>query len=180
MTNFDTDMLFHDEKIKKIANIFCQLCDVIDFMHNAGIAHRDLKPENILLVNNDEKPIIVDFDLAFVMNNITYPSYNDFCGSPGYLAPELWEDCVDYTTINYKNCDIYSFGVMLYRVLNSMKMPYNVSNLIKLYNSILKDLPTESNCGIKDLDNLIMKLIDKNPSNRPSIKETRLILEKYK
>lgn len=181
MTKFEMEMQLNDsDKIKKIANIFFQLCDVIECMHDIGIVHRDIKPENVLIVNNDKTPIIVDFDLAFVMNNDNYPSYNNICGSPGYLAPEMWEDYEDYSAINYKIGDIYSLGVMLYRILNFMKMPYDISNFENLYISILNDAPIKSDCGTEDLDDLLSSLIDKNPNNRPSLKEIKLVLKKFK
>ena len=181
MSQFEADLIFQNNgKFKKIINIFRQLCDVIDFMHTSGVVHRDLKPENILLIDNDSVPIILDFDLAFVIDNENYPSYDKICGSPGYLAPEMWKEYDDYSFLNYKSSDIYSFGVMLYRICNSGKMPYDTSSFEKLYFSILNDSPIQSDCGIPEMDNLIMKLINRNPENRPLIEEIRSILEKIK
>lgn len=44
-------------------NIFGQLLDGLDYMHQKGYAHRDLKPEN-LLINKDHVLKITDFGFA--------------------------------------------------------------------------------------------------------------------
>ena len=52
-----------------------------------NIIYRDIKPENILL-DIDGHIRIIDYGLSklnIFQNTITY----SFCGSPGYLAPEM-------------------------------------------------------------------------------------------
>ena len=182
LSEFEKKIFTYSENavLQKIMNIFCQLCDIIEFMHGHGVIHRDLKPDNILLVNDDKTPIVLDFDLSFVINNDKYPSYNNICGSPSYLAPEMWKQLEDSSTVDYKLGDIYSLGVMLYRICNSRQMPYKASSLKKLYFSILNDAPKQSDSGITELDELIMKLIQKCPNDRPPIKEIQSALQKIK
>ena len=45
-------------------NIFHQLIDTIDYMHQMGICHRDLKPENILFDSSHKYIKIIDFGLS--------------------------------------------------------------------------------------------------------------------
>ena len=64
----------------------------VHYIHRQGICHRDLKPENILVTFDaasgrclDLK--LCDFGLASKFEPNTY--LHDFCGSPGFFAPEM-------------------------------------------------------------------------------------------
>jgi len=65
----------------------------LHYIHSQGIIHRDIKPENILFKekNNDHEIVIADFGLAMHINT----KYEDIiykkCGTPGYVAPEVYE-----------------------------------------------------------------------------------------
>ena len=57
------------------------------YLHNLDIIHRDLKPDNILIDKHD-KIFIVDFGFAQFKNEKKILN-NKFCGTPGFMAPEL-------------------------------------------------------------------------------------------
>lgn len=62
------------------------------FVHSKGICHRDLKPENILVAFNTELGICTDLKLCDFGLSTTFTSstmLTDFCGSPGFFAPEM-------------------------------------------------------------------------------------------
>ena len=73
--------------------------------------HRDIKLENILLEEeNDWKLKISDFGLSeFITSNSTR-----HCGSPGYCAPEIFENNIQNAKV-----DIFSTGVLMYILLTS-------------------------------------------------------------
>lgn len=48
---------------REACQIYLQILDGIEYLHQKGIAHRDLKPENLLLDEN-KKIKIVDFGLS--------------------------------------------------------------------------------------------------------------------
>ena len=99
---------------KEAIEIMRNIIDAVAFIHSKGIIHRDIKPENIIMVyilnrNTEHKCFdlkIADFGLA---NFLT--STNEFmkCGSPGYVAPEIWSE-KGYGS----KADIFSCGIIMY------------------------------------------------------------------
>ena len=67
----------------------------INYLHSIGICHRDLKPENILLKVDSNEPVsanrikICDFGLCCQRIKKGSKSLSEFCGSPGFFAPEM-------------------------------------------------------------------------------------------
>lgn len=64
-----------------------QLICGIHAAHKNGIVHRDLKPDNIL-VNSSLYLKIVDFGLAFEVNEPLLTVKTPLIGTPGYMSPE--------------------------------------------------------------------------------------------
>ena len=97
----------------------------ICFLYYSGIIHRDLKLDNILLsVDNTIK--ICDFGQAKDTNVIPDPndpkSYT-VLGTTPYTPPEVWR------TGNWEfKGDIWSFGVVVYRLYAYPEYPYPVTD----------------------------------------------------
>ncbi len=98
---------------REIINAFCELCEVMEFIHSHGIIHRDIKPSNVL-VANDGHIRLIDFDAARqykadVSNDTRY------LGTKGYAAPEQFgfsqTDCT---------ADIYALGVTMKTVMGNL------------------------------------------------------------
>jgi serine/threonine protein kinase len=109
-----------ESSIKSVARV------VLDFMARAHVVHRDIKPMNILFrVNGDVNTLkIVDFGLAKVLDD--NETANEFCGTPGYIAPEIHQR----RTYRFE-VDMFSFGVVLFRLLSGTK-PFQLANKEKL------------------------------------------------
>jgi serine/threonine protein kinase len=75
-----------------------------------GIIHRDIKPENILMCNKVIK--LADLGISIKAKNCT-----QYCGTPGYMAPEVRH----YKTYTNK-IDCYSIGVLIYEMIHK-KLP---------------------------------------------------------
>nr|AEX62843.1 putative serine_threonine protein kinase [Moumouvirus Monve] len=68
--------------------------------------------------------------------------------------------------------DIYSLGVTIYYIFNKKKLPYKKKlSINQLEYAIFNEKPRMSNCGNGSVDNFIMKIMDKDPENRPNIDE---------
>jgi tRNA A-37 threonylcarbamoyl transferase component Bud32 len=94
-----------------------QLCDALQFAHEAGVVHRDIKPENILL-DHAGNVKIADFGLAKLIapdraEGVTLTVSGAVMGTPAYMAPEQIEHPLD---VDHR-ADIYAVGVVFYEML---------------------------------------------------------------
>lgn len=65
------------------------LAEALDVIHASDVIHRDLKPGNVLIVDGD--PVVIDFGIAHVADDIRLTMTGLVMGTPGYLAPEVIE-----------------------------------------------------------------------------------------
>ncbi len=65
------------------------LGEALAAIHEAGVVHRDLKPGNVLMLDGD--PVVIDFGIAHVADDVRLTSTGLVMGTPGYLSPELVE-----------------------------------------------------------------------------------------
>lgn len=104
-----------DEQI--IKSFFRQIIKGIQYLHDNKIIHRDIKPDNVLVDDGCIK--ICDFGLSKIFSGLK--KINSVCGSPLYMAPELFRDkCYNFAI------DIWSSGVLLYELI------YGINPLMKI------------------------------------------------
>ena len=150
---------------EEIYNIMNQLNNTFKIMVKKKIIHRDLKLENILIkYENKEKTKytvkLIDYGISKKLDSLTRKQ-NTIIGTYSYMAPEILNE------ENYGNeCDLWSLGVIIYRLI-FIKFPYNADSLSGIRNiinnkgqSILKKASDD------DLNNLIRKLLVKDPKDR--------------
>lgn len=63
------------------------LSHALSAIHAAGVVHRDLKPANVLML--DGEPVVIDFGIAHVAEDVRLTSVGLVMGTPGYLSPEV-------------------------------------------------------------------------------------------
>ncbi|MEM7311873.1 MAG: serine/threonine-protein kinase [Planctomycetota bacterium] len=90
--------------------------------HQHGLLHRDIKPANIWLEStgsSGETTVkILDFGLAETFESRAAQGHGGFAGTPAYVSPEqARSEPLDPRT------DIYSLGVVLYRLLTG-ELPF--------------------------------------------------------
>ena len=102
-----------EEKLK----LFGRVCQAVHFAHRHLIVHRDLKPANIL-VTAESEPKLLDFGIAKLLGSDSLPltllttAPGQTPMTPAYASPEQMRgDRI--TTAS----DIYSLGVLLYKLL---------------------------------------------------------------
>jgi eukaryotic-like serine/threonine-protein kinase len=92
-----------------LIDIARQLCAGLAAAHSAGVIHRDLKSGNVILVRRKDgklRAVITDFGLAGEI-----PEPGSVCGTPRYIAPELWLG----EKANAAS-DLYALGVILFEL----------------------------------------------------------------
>ncbi len=177
-----------------------QICAALDHAHAKGIIHRDLKPENVMLVE-DPHPLLpsplrpavpplrghgkgegwgvrvklMDFGLAFSLSASRFTQDNMLVGTMAYLAPELIEGKPASPA-----SDLYALGAMLYE-LTAGCLPFASEDLATLLAQHLhvpvSPVSTHNQEIMPALDLLIMRLLAKQPEQRPaSAQEVQQIL----
>ncbi len=106
----------HEITEERILEFALDICSALSQCESLGIVHRDLKPDNIL-VDETGTLKLGDFGLARTMD-ASKGSYS-VKGTFSYMAPEV------YFGRKYgAQADIYSLGIILYRLLNQGREPF--------------------------------------------------------
>jgi len=149
--------------------IIKQLLNALSYLHySCDICHRDIKPENIIFTEKDDISHIKLLDFGLSTDSFESKLKMQNCGTITYMAPE------QISSLRYtKGVDIWSVGIILYRLLNKGKYPFynkgdSTSVLIENINNKEIEFDLE-NCPISPIcRHFIYKLLDKNPSYRYS------------
>src|SRR5262249_45488537 len=67
---------------------FKEAAEAVDYLHANQVLHRDLKPANLLLLKGHVK--VADFGLAKLQGGEDL-SAATLCGTPRFMAPEIWD-----------------------------------------------------------------------------------------
>jgi serine/threonine protein kinase/Tfp pilus assembly protein PilF len=130
--------------IDRALAIGCAIGNAVAAAHAAGVVHRDLKPANVL-VRSDDSIKILDFGLAKMMATASPDAdteplsifHGSAVGTVGYMPPEQAGGAQADT-----RADIFSFGVILYRMLTGA-MPFSGPSSVDVLHAIhRKDPPS--------------------------------------
>jgi serine/threonine protein kinase len=173
--------------------LFQAVCEGVQYAHQRLVVHRDLKPANIL-VTADGHVKLLDFGIAKLLEPEGTP-VSDISTetiwrrmTPDYASPEQVSGDAVHTT-----SDIYALGIVLYELLTGHR-PYKLRSHIRheMARVICEEEPTRPSEAITDadtpeisqvregdlphlrrrlrgdLDNIVLKALQKGPSQRYS------------
>jgi WD40 repeat protein/serine/threonine protein kinase len=159
---------------------FLKVCDTIGYAHAKGVLHRDLKPRNIVMGEYGEV-IVLDWGLATETAKrregdgrpggqgaeSASSTSGGVAGTPGYLPIEAARGNVSEID---ERSDIYSLGVILYRILTG-RMPHAFESLSELIAKLQSEPPPRASevvPGVPEaLSRICERALARERSDRP-------------
>jgi serine/threonine protein kinase len=129
------DLMFHIQKLKRFSTeqtrfYVGEICLGLWYLHKSGVLYRDLKLDNVML-DKDGHIKIADFGMC--KENIWgAATTTTFCGTPGYLAPEIIKELPYGASVDW-----WSLGVLSYEMLIG-DSPFEGDDEEELFDEILR------------------------------------------
>jgi serine/threonine-protein kinase len=138
--------------------------DVLDSLHQAGVAHRDIKPENVFL-EPDRGAIVGDLGIARdLFGNKVRTQTGVVVGTPDYLAPELIRGEKPTPA-----SDLYALAAMLFECLAGAP-PYVSEELVGILKAHLEaPIPRITRIApllAREYDRFFDRALAKRPADR--------------
>lgn len=167
----------HNEKtisVEEALKFSTQLLSALEELHSHKSYHRDIKPSNIHITTDGDIKLL-DFGIVQESTDQEITRQGAVIGTISYMAPEI---LMDPSRKSDERTDIYSLGIMLYKLLTGVA-PFKLTNdlNVKLIDKnsalafkIVKDIaiePHEVEPSISaEVSHFVMKLIEKTPEDR--------------
>ena len=158
--------------LEEALHIMIQITDALVQIHSKNIIHRDLKPVNVFLIEKEGESNFVkllDFGLAKTQYQTRLTQTGYILGTIDYMAPEQ----VVGKGVSSAS-DIYALGIMFYEIITGKK-PFKGYSSVEIMKQISDSKPTAPIRFREDvpeeLNQLIMKMLNKDRKSRPNINE---------
>ena len=166
-------------RVYDVIKLGIDMCKALETCRELNIVHRDIKPDNIFVASNSYYKL-GDFGVARTIEKTMAGLSRK--GTYSYMAPEI------YNGSEYGfEADIYSLGIVLYKLLNNNRDPFlppypapvkysdKTEAMVKRIQGL--EMPSPVNSDEK-LSSIVLKACAHNPANRyQHPKELRIELE---
>ncbi len=163
-----------------IVQLGIQILDAVALCHRHDIVHRDIKEDNIFVSDNGVFKL-GDFGIAKQETNTSSLSWKM---TMNYSSPEVLTQQSHFTAAD----DIYSMGVVLYKLLNHGRFPYlppypavyDEDDKAQAMQARIRydSLPLPDDCGER-LGKIVLKALVRREQRYPSADAFKAELERY-
>ena len=147
-------------------DIGLELCRAVSAVHGAGLLHRDIKAHNVMRAE-DGRIVLMDFGTGRELDD---GASSDLAGTPLYLAPEVLQG--QKATVR---SDIYSFGVLLYRLVTG-SYPVQARTVREIRQAQELGERTAIQTARSDVPSKLARVIERAIDPRPSAATKALML----
>ncbi len=166
--------------VERALAILVQVCHAIEHAHNRGVIHRDIKPENILLTERDGKADwvkVLDFGVARMVGEPPVTGHGQISGTAEFIAPELLVGDGQVRPAG----DLYALGILFHDAIVG-RPPFSGTLEVVLHQHMTVNPPRllqrfADPMIPKALDDLVARLLVKDPDKRPTAEQTSRELE---
>jgi len=142
--------------------ILVQVCRGLSHAHKNGIVHRDIKPANVFIADSGEAKIM-DFGVARLTQS-SQTQTGAVLGTADYMSPEQ----IKGAKVDGRS-DIFSAGVILYRLLTNKK-PFSAENIQAVFFKVINEPPPAlilpGDSDIPELQAIVDKALSKKLDER--------------
>ena len=159
LTTVINNKIIDIEERENIAyNYFKQILEALKYLDDMNILHRDIKPTNILLKKSNNNIILKLCDFGLAKKRILKRT-STICGSPLYMAPEIFIGNYD------NNTDIWALGMILYEMIFGVHPYYKCKDIDELTQNINIKIKIPNNIS-KYCKDLLEKMLEPDISKR--------------
>ncbi len=149
--------------LRKALEVAIQVCEAIEYAHNADIVHRDIKPQSILFTD-DGRAKVADFGIASAAVAVDPSATTSVLGTAHYTSPEQAQGHPASP-----QSDLYSLGAVLYEALTG-RPPFEGDSAAEVAARHVRDRPKSPralNANVTpSTEYVVMKALSKDLSRR--------------
>lgn len=167
--------------------VFSQMIEAVEHLHSLKIAHRDLKPQNFVVKKWERENeitkekyttfriLLIDFNSAKIINSDP-PLVSETEGTVQFNSPEVIFEIQN--GIDPFVSDVWSLGVCFYSFVVG-KLPFDVEGEeeefveMEVNMKIKKQAIDTTYIFGEDLEDLLVRMLEKDPKKRISLKEVK-------